>query len=253
MKPGRLNTDFVLAMESIRSELNTMARARLDLYGALDWRSATERDLAGAFDFQDELKRNFERMMNPYRNVVDGFAESLNKISYRQTLQDVFGDYHKQIGQLQHDLFRNVMSAADAVHITEEAVRREVERSLVSLPDISSLARRIAESRSGDGRLSQLEETDSQDSSPVPTIEMPPGFRMMAVASVLFNPRTVELIFEPIVADYRYEIFEAITANRSNGRLRVIRTQYWVGFIAAVALQILGGIGRLVKALKGAG
>jgi len=70
---------------------------------------------------------------------------------------------------------------------------------------------------------------------------------------VLFNPRTVELIFEPIVADYRYEIFEAITANRSNGRLRVIRTQYWVGFIAAVALQILGGIGRLVKALKGAG
>src|SRR5439155_1475136 len=84
-------------------------------------------------------------------------------------------------------------------------------------------------------------------------IEIPPGTKMMAFAGRWFHPKTIELVFEPIVADYQHEVFEALNAGHPQAEVKRIQTRYWIGFLIAVAYQIAGGIGKLVRALKGAG
>ncbi len=84
-------------------------------------------------------------------------------------------------------------------------------------------------------------------------IEMPPGIRMLRCAGALFSKKTIERVFEPIVADYQHEVFEAIKSGRCQAEVRRIQERHWIGFVLAVACQIAGSIGKLVRALKGAG
>jgi hypothetical protein len=84
-------------------------------------------------------------------------------------------------------------------------------------------------------------------------IEMPPGTKLMKWAGRLFSKKTMELVFEPIVADYQHEMFEALKAGHPQAEVKRIQTRYWTSFLIAVAYQIAGGIGKIVKALKGAG
>ena len=84
-------------------------------------------------------------------------------------------------------------------------------------------------------------------------IEIPPGTKMMAWVRLLFSEKTRELVFEPIVADYQYEIFEALKAGCPKSEIRRIQARHWFGFVHAVVRQIARSIGEIVRALKGAG
>ncbi len=84
-------------------------------------------------------------------------------------------------------------------------------------------------------------------------IEMPPGLQMNALANMLFSKKTAQCVFEPIVADYQHEMFEAIKAGHPQATVRRIQTRHWIGFVVAVACQIVESIGKIVRAWKGAG
>ncbi len=85
----------------------------------------------------------------------------------------------------------------------------------------------------------------------VSQIDMPPGSWMRSVAQFLFSKRTVELVFEPLVADYRHEVFEAMVSKSKPGTLRRIGIRHWLGFAIALLLTAGANIGQVVRALKG--
>lgn len=98
--------------------------------------------------------------------------------------------------------------------------------------------------RNRDGKV-ELDDTG-------PIIELPPGLRMMDWARALFSPKTLEKYFEPIVADYQYEMIEAMLKSKSVPPLRYIAVRHWLGFIIAVLLVASAGIGKVIKSIKGA-
>ena len=81
----------------------------------------------------------------------------------------------------------------------------------------------------------------------------PPGTRMTVWAGALFSPQTVERIFEPIVADYQTEYFDTLQKNADTKRLRVIACRHWSGFILSAIFVAVSGIGKIIKAIRGAG
>jgi len=89
---------------------------------------------------------------------------------------------------------------------------------------------------------------------PVRVIAMPPGYLMARIARSVFffSPRTVERVFEEIIADYRHEMVKGEASGKSTRELHAMRIQHWGGFIIAVVLEIAEGtVGRIWKALKG--
>ncbi len=84
------------------------------------------------------------------------------------------------------------------------------------------------------------------------TIEIPPGATLLAWAQAWCSAKTVELLVEPIIADYRHEIFEALSHGRGNAAIRAIHVRYRTSFVVAVLCNIAGMIGRIIKAARGA-
>jgi hypothetical protein len=74
----------------------------------------------------------------------------------------------------------------------------------------------------------------------------PPGHRLLAMAEVLFSPKTVALTFRPLVADWRTEIYDALNAERPLWHLRLISVRYYWYFAKAAGLN---KIGKLFKTL----
>lgn len=102
--------------------------------------------------------------------------------------------------------------------------------------------------------LSDVDATIGDDDVPKPPLAMPPGYWMDRIARGIFffSPKTIERVFEEIVADYRHETIEAEAKGRSAGTMRRIKAQHWGGFIIAVLEELAGGVvGKIVKVLKG--
>jgi hypothetical protein len=56
------------------------------------------------------------------------------------------------------------------------------------------------------------------------------------IADFLFSPATVENTFRPLVADWRYEYFEALKQGRKY-KVRWISFRYYCHFIMAMSLS----------------
>lgn len=84
-----------------------------------------------------------------------------------------------------------------------------------------------------------------------PRIEMPPGKRMLEIGALLFSDRSVELVIQPIVADYRHEFFAALAAGAPPKKLAVIHARHRAGFVIAVLELIVPFVGRIMRLFKG--
>lgn len=62
-----------------------------------------------------------------------------------------------------------------------------------------------------------------------------PGSTMLCIASVFFSKKRMERTFEPIVADYRTEFFEAL--EESWLKAQFVRLRYWWAFTNACGLH----------------
>lgn len=82
-------------------------------------------------------------------------------------------------------------------------------------------------------------------------VALPPGYRMLAAARFLFSPKTIERVFEPIVADLQHETFAAEHAGESVSRLRFISARYWLSFFLAAVAVATASIGQVMKVMKG--
>jgi hypothetical protein len=63
-----------------------------------------------------------------------------------------------------------------------------------------------------------------------------PGTKLLALVEFFFSPRTVEQTFKPIVSDWHYEYFEALTVGRK-WKARWISTRYRCAFVWAMSLS----------------
>jgi hypothetical protein len=82
-------------------------------------------------------------------------------------------------------------------------------------------------------------------------LAMPPGLWMSRIARgvFFFSPKTVERVFEEIIADYRHEMLEAEWKGRT-ADLRWLRVQYWGAFIKSLITELAAGsLGRIIRAL----
>lgn len=84
-------------------------------------------------------------------------------------------------------------------------------------------------------------------------IAMPPGIKMTDWAEIIFSKKTVERVFEPLVADYQKDHIEALASGARKMVLRGIMLRYWAAYILAFLYEIFSQIGRLIKAIRGAG
>ena len=67
-------------------------------------------------------------------------------------------------------------------------------------------------------------------------IRKAPGTNLLAIVDFLFRTTTVEETFKPLVADWRYEYFEALKQGRK-WKARWISTHYRYSFIIAMSLS----------------
>lgn len=85
-------------------------------------------------------------------------------------------------------------------------------------------------------------------------VAMPPGFWMARIARGVFflSPKTVERVFEEIIADYRHEMVKAEAKHLATAEMRWLRVQHWGGFLLALLNQLSVGIlGKIIRALGG--
>lgn len=64
-------------------------------------------------------------------------------------------------------------------------------------------------------------------------IELAPGSRLLSIADFFYSAKTVEEVFEPIIADWRTEYFEALKQNRTI-KARWISLRYKYDFAKAM-------------------
>lgn len=82
------------------------------------------------------------------------------------------------------------------------------------------------------------------------TIKVPPGARLFAIVEFLYSPADVEGTFEPLVADWRKEYFDAVHQDRL-WKARWISIRYVVRFGQAMGLKKAWNIGReVVKVVR---
>lgn len=102
-------------------------------------------------------------------------------------------------------------------------------------------------------KLESIVNTKELESRKV-TIARPPGMRLMNVVEVLVSPERYERVFQPILADWHEEFFQALSQNRGRGKLLAIRIRHTWGFLKALGLlSLLQAIGALVIKIKGSG
>jgi len=76
----------------------------------------------------------------------------------------------------------------------------------------------------------------SSKASSKPQIIKAPGTRLFGLVDFLFSPKTVEQTFKPLIADWRYEYFEALKQEHK-WKARWISTHYRFSFIMAMGLS----------------
>lgn len=67
-------------------------------------------------------------------------------------------------------------------------------------------------------------------------ISKAPGGRLLAVVEYLYSPKTVEEVFEQIVADWRTEYFDALKEGK-HGKAAWVKARYVFRFIMAMGLS----------------
>lgn len=78
---------------------------------------------------------------------------------------------------------------------------------------------------------------------------MAPGSRVLSVIRVVYSPAAIDRVFEPIVADWRVEYFEALK-NESKWKARWISARYSMTLLKAIGLfKLLSGLTRLLTQL----
>lgn len=75
-------------------------------------------------------------------------------------------------------------------------------------------------------------------------VSSPPGTRLLKVADFFFSPDTVKLTFEPLVADWRQEYFDALNGYRF-WKARWIYIRYYWYFAKAF------GLSKILNLIKG--
>lgn len=84
-----------------------------------------------------------------------------------------------------------------------------------------------------------------------PKPEVVHGERMLEFSTVLFSRRARELVVEPIIADYKKDMQEALANGAGKWKLRVIQARYWIAYVVGFLDEVLPAIGRLWRALSG--
>jgi hypothetical protein len=74
----------------------------------------------------------------------------------------------------------------------------------------------------------------------------PPGSRFLSIVDFLYSPKTVELTFQPIIADLRKEYFDSLQENRWI-KAKWIRVRYFFLFLASMGLTKLWSLFSAIK------
>lgn len=120
---------------------------------------------------------------------------------------------------------------------------------------IQTLAKTIMRSRTA-GRFTvtiQQREQYHATQPDRPPVELPPGMKMTEWAAIVFSRKTVERVFQPMVADFQKEHIEALAAGAPKAVMRGIALRYWSSYAMAFLYEACSQIGKLVKAIRGAG
>lgn len=82
-------------------------------------------------------------------------------------------------------------------------------------------------------------------------VHRPPGSRLLSIVEFLYSPSARQKVFEPLIADWRFEYFEALAAKK---RLKAqwISVRYYWAFCKAMGLQrLLSVIYKMTLVSKG--
>jgi hypothetical protein len=79
-------------------------------------------------------------------------------------------------------------------------------------------------------------------------ISRPPGASLLALVDFLFSPKTVELTFKPLVADWRSEYCKALCQGRTL-KARWISVRYRYSFLMAMSLSKLIALLRELRSV----
>ncbi len=77
----------------------------------------------------------------------------------------------------------------------------------------------------------------------------PPGMRMMGIAEAVFSVQDVELVFEPLVVDYRMEMNEALCAGDIANQY-ALRAEYRTRFVYAIVQVAWSVFTRVFHAIR---
>jgi nicotinamide mononucleotide adenylyltransferase len=194
---------------------------------------AREHELAKLAQFADRLR------------AEDAAMHSLSMIERHLIEQDIWLSVRRRMPSLDNNVF-DVMERQVAQYAQMERRLREIaerERMFAGTISQSLLVEKML--------LPRLACQSPNETTAKPRVELPPGSRMMALASLLFSRRTVERVIDPLVADYRHEMFEAMLRDGADARLGMIRARYWLAFIFSALEIAASAFGRVWRALKG--
>jgi hypothetical protein len=80
-------------------------------------------------------------------------------------------------------------------------------------------------------------------------IKKAPGQVLLSFVDFLFSPKTVKHTFKPLIADWRYEYFEALKQGRS-WKARWISVRYRFSFINAMTLSKVFSLLKQIKSVS---
>jgi len=72
----------------------------------------------------------------------------------------------------------------------------------------------------------------------LPIVHRPPGSRLLNIVEFLYSPSAREKVFEPLIADWRLEYFEALAVKKPL-KAKWISVRYYWAFCKAMGLQRL--------------
>ena len=76
-----------------------------------------------------------------------------------------------------------------------------------------------------------------------------PGTRLLLIADFLYSPKTFEQTFKPLIADWRYEYFEALKHGRTK-KARWISFRYRYSFVMAMSLSKVFSLLKQIRSVS---
>lgn len=70
-------------------------------------------------------------------------------------------------------------------------------------------------------------------------IVRPPGYRELGLISFFVSPQKIENVYEPIIADWNVEYYEALSKSKPVIRVFFIRVRYMYALISALGLDAI--------------